>query len=480
MDVNVFLYGGIGNCLFHIAAGRYLRNRGFNVNFINKCEHAGTLEFIRKLEYVVDLPIDAPGYNKYAASLSRLEYEAGSTGRIGKFWFLKELHNYIKFDVSTIDAIGIHIRRGDFLEDRRRNKKPYYTDLCESTYYYNVAEICKNLELPIKIFTDDPKTIPDYILNLFPTAEITGNDPEKDFYEFASCRYKFLSESTFSLWCGYANSESTVFYPCECGIDDRVLSNWVPLAFEKSNQIHNYKLDIDVVVLTTHNSDRLNNGIVNYPSILPKYNVFYGHTPSELTVPMPSWYLSYKKGFNMHAKQATWCCLLGKLAILKKHLKEHPDKDLLFLEDDVHFPPLFNTYFNSFMAKVPHDWEIIWFGGSHVDSGAIEVAPGVLSTTCMSNSECILFRASVIPAVIAVLEPDYVKKAASHHSDLLIGSLYKTHKVYTPLVPFVGQNFGYSYIRSKHRCIGIRNKFMYTDINGNLVNASNKLLSAYL
>ena len=257
------------------------------------------------------------------------------------------------------------------------------------------------------------------------------------------------------------------------------------IALSTPHSIYKYIIDsvsydtsnLRVVILTTKGSNRLkDNKPITYPSFLPLPEVFYGVTRED-DIEMPTWFNPklQKKYYNRAVN--TWCCLVSKLNLLKDHYNNNPDKDLLFLEDDVEFVQGFESYFSSFMSLVPKDWEMIWFGGAHMCT-PIEVVPNVLKPNLMTRSECVLFKSSLIPDAIKVLESG-PWKYSRHYSDNIISDLGKTHKFYSPIVPFAYQSNGYSYIRNNYRKFNGIKEFEYMDTSNNLKKSNSDLLENY-
>ena len=231
-EVLIPVTGGIGNNLFIIAFGRWLRTFGVSVTFVDRTVHGSqTLDFIK--DKTGETLYDNKKFNLGKLAFTHLNepyYVLRQCLIDGKqtlaCWYPK-LRCFMQWDpIALKDEIAINIRRGDFLKPNIKNKKPCFTDLCETKYYANVAKKCKELNLPVRIISDEPDTIPKSITRLFPSAEVTHGTFEEDFYKFAECRYKFISNSTFVCWASYATPDATVFYP-KGTIDNLVLDKWI-------------------------------------------------------------------------------------------------------------------------------------------------------------------------------------------------------------------------------------------------------------
>ena len=225
--VDIALKGGIGNNLYFISYGRLLRSMGVKVNFVDKVVHGQpTRDFAEKEcgETLIQKDVDI---HPHCMRESEFLLQALGAGFVNRNSFFPELRRYITFrPIETKNIIAVNFRRGDYLSVEN---KTWARDLTKTDYYEKAARKCKLLGLPIRIVTDYwDETIPDDIKALFPDAEIVTGDPVNDFYKLAECRYKFIANSTFSIWASYANPESTVFYPLHTQ-DNLMLKGWIGL-----------------------------------------------------------------------------------------------------------------------------------------------------------------------------------------------------------------------------------------------------------
>ena len=230
-NTHVFIpvYGGVGNAFFFICFGRWLKSLGIKVTFVdNVMWGQQTYDFIKD---VVDEPLSNVPFKVRMrdADKYRILYD---DIHIGQHWyttFYPELRNFIDLgNVELKPIIGINVRRGDFLSSAYKNKVPAFLDLCETSYYKNAASICNKLGLPVRIISDELDKIPEDTIKLFKDPELMHGTFKEDFYNFAECKYKFLSNSTFSYWSAYAAPDATVFYPKGCR-DDIKLDEWIAL-----------------------------------------------------------------------------------------------------------------------------------------------------------------------------------------------------------------------------------------------------------
>ena len=134
--------------------------------------------------------------------------------------------------IQATNSIGIHVRGRDFCKNKS-------LDLCDRKYYRNaidrVIQLCK--ESPdIYIFTDDEektnKLIDDVYLK---KAKVICGNSYDDFVLLMSCKYKIISNSTFSFWAAYLSEreEAITIAPMFSAreknkmIENSVPKNWI-------------------------------------------------------------------------------------------------------------------------------------------------------------------------------------------------------------------------------------------------------------
>jgi hypothetical protein len=189
--VTVGIKGGLGDQLFQYAFGKYVEKQRFEVVYNDSWfKNNNGREFI--LPKILNKEIKTKkskviNYNNYWQDLKYTEP-------------VKDiLINELK-PVYEIDVIGIHIRRGDFLTESK------YVKLGKD-YYNKGIELIQNEhgEKSIYIFSDD---IP-WCRENFPYPII--DKPDYLAWEILrSCKYKIISNSTFSWWAAYLSDGITI------------------------------------------------------------------------------------------------------------------------------------------------------------------------------------------------------------------------------------------------------------------------------
>lgn len=238
-NVLVYLFGGIGNNLFIISFGRWLRSLGIRVQFVDKVVHGQpTRDFISSIGEEMIETEDFPSQHQIFTKSHGLCQALGA-GYVNGWCFFKELRHFItEFkSVEIKDMIAVNFRRGDFLLPNIKNTGMWSQDLTETNYYEIVAKKVALINKPVRIVTDFyDDTIPQSIKDLFPNAEICEGNPLVNFYKLAECKYKFMSNSTFCSWAGYVGNEHTMtFYPKRAMAPDQSLPNWIGIDWEFKN-----------------------------------------------------------------------------------------------------------------------------------------------------------------------------------------------------------------------------------------------------
>lgn len=145
----------------------------------------------------------------------------------------KSLYDFI---TSTKDAVGIHVRRGDY------SQNPLYNGICEIDYYKEAISyiLSQRGSSSFFIFSNDIgwcKEHFSYLLDGFYIKYIDWNKGEDSYIDMqlmSACNHNIISNSSFSWWAAWLNKnpDKIVVSPKkwlnkECG--DIQLENWVKL-----------------------------------------------------------------------------------------------------------------------------------------------------------------------------------------------------------------------------------------------------------
>ena len=126
-------------------------------------------------------------------------------------------------EISGLQSVSIHIRRGDYVSDPVINK---FHGVCPLEYYYTaIKRIAKTIKNPhFYIFSDDIKWAQDSLKIPYPTTFITNNATGKPFEDLrlmSFCKHHIIANSSFSWWGAWlsVNAGKIVFAPKKWFID---------------------------------------------------------------------------------------------------------------------------------------------------------------------------------------------------------------------------------------------------------------------
>ena len=144
-----------------------------------------------------------------------------------EFTFKKELFDEKVKQLSDVlqkeNSISIHIRRGDYVHDKKTNK---YHGVCSIEYYQEAINLIKEKisqqkniahnEPIFYIFTDDEKWVTETFSNkefneIIPTYINISNNHFKDYeelYLMSQCKHQIIANSSFSWWGAWLNKNS--------------------------------------------------------------------------------------------------------------------------------------------------------------------------------------------------------------------------------------------------------------------------------
>ena len=110
---------------------------------------------------------------------------------------------------DSFQAVSVHIRRGDYVNDPETNA---YHGVCGLDYYHRaidrLTEVIKNPHF--FLFSDDPKWVKNNLVLKHPATYISGNPADKAYEDLrllSLCRHHIIANSSFSWWgawlCNY-------------------------------------------------------------------------------------------------------------------------------------------------------------------------------------------------------------------------------------------------------------------------------------
>jgi len=139
-------------------------------------------------------------------------------------------------------------------------------------------------------------------------------------------------------------------------------------------------------------------------------------------------------------------CTLSHLVLLKK-AKREGYSNILVLEDDIGFCDNFSEKALEFLALMPNDWDVLYFGGSHNGLGRPEHKPTQIGGIYKCN-----FTLTTHAIATNHTAYDIIIQGASK-LNLIIDLVYATHQnilnAYAPLEKLAWQEDGFSDIENK-------------------------------
>lgn len=111
--------------------------------------------------------------------------------------------------ILSCNAVSIHIRRGDYVNDPLVSK---LHNTCGLDYYQKcISEIAESIERPqFFVFSDDPLWVRDNLHLSYQTTWVDHNDSSKaleDLRLMSLCRHHIISNSSFSWWGAWLNKK---------------------------------------------------------------------------------------------------------------------------------------------------------------------------------------------------------------------------------------------------------------------------------
>jgi len=245
MTQNLFVCGGIGNQMFLYAMYLVMKRMGKKVRLdISQCNHLRThngyelekafgieaetvdnesiphrflLRFMVEywsfgLLYQDTCELDQPvletrrpyirGFFQSDAYFQSCREEVISSF---KFRNISDENGLFAKEMSEINSVSLHIRRGDYLTNDR------YTGICNEEYYRRaVGYIIDKVPTPhFYIFSDDLPWASQFAASLgidYRIVDFNRNENSwQDMYLMSQCRHNILANSSFSWWGAYLN-----------------------------------------------------------------------------------------------------------------------------------------------------------------------------------------------------------------------------------------------------------------------------------
>ena len=122
-----------------------------------------------------------------------------------KFKDIDDRNSILAEEMSIVNSVSIHIRRGDYL------KVAQYA-VCDDVYYSKAIKyIVEHVDNPVfYVFSDDPLWCEDFIKQFNVSFKVIshnqGAESYKDMYLMTHCKNNIIANSTFSWWGAWLNT----------------------------------------------------------------------------------------------------------------------------------------------------------------------------------------------------------------------------------------------------------------------------------
>lgn len=218
-------------------------------------------------------------------------------------------------------------------------------------------------------------------------------------------------------------------------------------------------------IITTSDNHGRKADLTNYPTALPTPELFYGVTPD--TFEVPEWWLAIHSQLWANDKpERVFCCGKSKELLLRQHIANYPEDDLLLMEDDVFFTSDADEKYNAFMQSVSN-WDMIFLGGWHEFNcrgcPPREIAPNVLRCFHVLGNEAVIIRSALLQEVAEIWT--HSRDNVFGHSDWQLVAIQQRYNTFAPMGFIAGQQNGWSNLFQADRQMGIKNDFFYKGLD---------------
>ncbi|RIZ69486.1 MAG: alpha-1,2-fucosyltransferase [Methylococcales bacterium] len=121
---------------------------------------------------------------------------------------LKEHNAELALEMATIQAVSLHVRRGDYVSDpKNRNVMA----ICDLEYYRKaISYVVERVDCPVfYIFSDDVPWVKQNLSVGFPCVYVEHNrsaESYRDMQLMSLCRHHVIANSSFSWWGAWLNA----------------------------------------------------------------------------------------------------------------------------------------------------------------------------------------------------------------------------------------------------------------------------------
>lgn len=131
-------------------------------------------------------------------------------------------------------------------------------------------------------------------------------------------------------------------------------------------------------------------------------------------------------------------CSLSHLNVVKL-AKERGYKNYVVFEDDAVFHPQFQELFDKFYPEVPQDWDLLFFGGSHV-KGFTKITNNVIKMNGSYTTHAMIVKDTLYDRLIDI----WNRLHGTAEVDVALSKLQKEFKCYSFTPALAWQRAGHS------------------------------------
>lgn len=120
---------------------------------------------------------------------------------------ITEDNRFVADQMATVNAVSLHVRRGDYVSDHKTNQ---FHGTCDLVYYQRAIEhIAERVDVPhFFVFSDDPQWTRENLKIPFLKTFVTHNDAKTNYEDLrlmSFCKHSIIANSTFSWWGAWLN-----------------------------------------------------------------------------------------------------------------------------------------------------------------------------------------------------------------------------------------------------------------------------------
>ena len=145
---------------------------------------------------------------------------------------LSELNLKISKKISSVNAVSVHVRRGDYVSNKQTNS---VHGVCSLDYYRAaIQSIIGRVENPVFfIFSDDIAWVKDNLAISSGAVYVdhnSGRQSYNDMYLMSLCQHHIIANSSFSWWGAWlgSNPNKIVISPKQWFINDTITDDLIP------------------------------------------------------------------------------------------------------------------------------------------------------------------------------------------------------------------------------------------------------------